>query len=104
MCFPRFVEGPVVSLAGREVETLCHQAHASSSHEALAGVCEPQEWWESGMALYYISLRRQLYGVIAFWLLRTQYSFGNVSAAEEARQPPQCQFAAWQFPPRPGFA
>lgn len=93
-----------MSLAGREVETFCHQAHASSSHEALAGICEPQEWWESGMALFYISMRRQLYGGIAFWLLRTQHSFGDVSAAEEARQPLQCQFAAQQFPPRPGFS
>ena len=47
------------------------------------------------MALSYISLRKQLYGGIAFWLLRTQHSFGNVSAADEARQPLQCQFAAW---------
>lgn len=65
MHFPAFVEGPVVSLAGREVETFCHQAHASSSHEALAGICEPQERWESGMASSYVSLRRQLCGGMA---------------------------------------
>lgn len=73
----------MVSLAGREVETLCHQAHASSSHETLAGVCEPQEWWESGMAFSYTSLRRQRSEGIAIWLLRTLHSFDNVSAAEE---------------------
>lgn len=30
------------------METLCYQAHSSTSHEASACVCEPQEWWESG--------------------------------------------------------
>lgn len=74
----------MASLAGRKVETLCHQAHASSSHETLAGVCEPQEWWESGTALSYTSLRRQLSEGVAIWLLRILHSFGNVSAAEEA--------------------
>ena len=53
------------------------------------------------MALSYISMRRQLCKGIAIWLLRSHRSFGNVSAAEEARQPPQCQFAARQFPPSP---
>lgn len=79
-----------MSLAGREVETFCHQAHASSSHEALAGVCEPQEWWESGMALPFISLRRHLF---AIWLVRAQNRFGNVSAAKETRNL-CCQFAS----------
>lgn len=65
MHFSKFVEGSMVSLAGREVETLCHQAHASSSHEALTGVCEPQERWESGMALSDVSLRKHLCGGIA---------------------------------------
>lgn len=89
--FTRSVNVPVVSLAGREVETFCHQAHASSSHEALAGVCEPQEWWESGTALPSISLRRQLF---AIWLLRAQNSFGNVSAAKRTRNL-CCQFASY---------
>lgn len=55
------------------------------------------------MALSYISLGRRLCEGIAVWLLRSHHSFGDVSAAEEARQPLQCQFAAQQFPPRPGF-
>lgn len=78
--FTRSVNGPVVSFAGREVETFCHQAYASSSHEALAGVCEPQEWWESGMALPFIFLRRQL---LAIWLLRAQNSFGSLSCKRD---------------------
>lgn len=90
MHFPSFVEGSMVSLAGREVETLCHQARASSSHEALAGVCESQEWWESGMALSGISLRRHLCEGIAIWLLSSHRSFGDVSAAQEATMPVCC--------------
>lgn len=34
------------------METLCYQAHPSTSHEAAACICEPQEWWESGKIIY----------------------------------------------------
>lgn len=44
-----------VSFSGGSMETLCRQAHPSTTYEATVSICEPKEWWKSGRFVFFLA-------------------------------------------------